>query len=69
MVQRIAYEYARRGAVLVLIARREEWLVRVADNCVRAGAMDVRAIRADVSKEEDCRRFIDDTINQYGRCM
>ncbi|KAH7280367.1 hypothetical protein KP509_37G063800 [Ceratopteris richardii] len=29
--------------------------------------MDVRAIRADVSKEEDCRRFVEDTVDHYGR--
>jgi NAD(P)-dependent dehydrogenase (short-subunit alcohol dehydrogenase family) len=30
--------------------------------------MDVRAITADVSNEEDCRKLIDDTVNHYGRC-
>ena len=52
----------------MLIARREDKLRHVADNCIKLGAMDVRAIRADVSKEDDCRRFIEDTVNQYGRC-
>ena len=53
----------------MLIARREDKLRFVADNCIKLGAMDVRAIRADASKEEDCRRFVEDTVNQYGRCM
>ncbi|KAH7290924.1 hypothetical protein KP509_30G069400 [Ceratopteris richardii] len=29
--------------------------------------MDVRAISADVSKENDCKRFIEETVNHYGR--
>ncbi|MCO5550927.1 hypothetical protein L7F22_004421 [Adiantum nelumboides] len=65
--EQTAYQYAKKGAVLVLISRREDKLRSVADKCIKQGAMDVRAIRADVSKEEDCRRFVEDTVHQYGR--
>ena len=67
-VQQTAYQYAKKGAVLVLVARREGRLRMVADRSIKRGAMDVRAIMADVSKEQDCRRIIEDTISQYGRC-
>ncbi|KAH7432702.1 hypothetical protein KP509_07G035800 [Ceratopteris richardii] len=65
--EQVAYQYSKRGAVLVLVARRESRLRVVADRCIKRGAMDVRAISADVSKEEDCRRFIEETVNHYGR--
>lgn len=32
------------------------------------GSPDVITVRADVSKVEDCKRFVDETINHYGRC-
>eukprot|EP00250_Pteridium_aquilinum_P011441 c20074_g1_i1 orf=235-1278(-) len=64
--QALAYQYARRGAVLVLISLHDDKLKALADNCKERGAMDARAIRADVSKEEDCKRFIDEIINLYG---
>ncbi|MCO5572401.1 hypothetical protein L7F22_026155 [Adiantum nelumboides] len=65
--EQLAYQYSKKGAVLVLVARRESRLRVVADRCIKRGAMDVRAISADVSKEEDCRRFIEETVNHYGR--
>lgn len=65
--EHLAYQYSKKGAVLVLVARRESRLRVVADRCIKRGAMDVRAISADVSKEDDCRRFIEETVNHYGR--
>lgn len=65
--EQVAYQYAKKGAVLVLVARRESRLRIVADRCIKRGAMDVRAISADVSREEDCKRFIEETVNHYGR--
>ncbi|KAI5067943.1 hypothetical protein GOP47_0016288 [Adiantum capillus-veneris] len=65
--EQLSYQYAKKGAVLVLIARRESRLRIVSDRCIKRGAMDVRAISADVSKEEDCKRFIEETVNHYGR--
>ncbi|KAH7434921.1 hypothetical protein KP509_06G041200 [Ceratopteris richardii] len=64
--QALAYQYAKRGAVLIVISLDQEKLRELAENCKKWGALDARAIRADVSKEEDCNRFIDEIINQYG---
>ncbi|KAG2710125.1 hypothetical protein I3760_04G010400 [Carya illinoinensis] len=65
--EQIAYEYAKRRANLVLVARREQRLRVVGQNARDMGAKHVTVIAADVVKEEDCRRFVNDTINFYGR--
>ncbi|WRX17259.1 Short-chain dehydrogenase/reductase SDR - like 10, partial [Theobroma cacao] len=65
--EHLAYEYARKGARLALIARREDRLCVVADESRRLGSPDVVVIPADVSKLEDCKRFIDKAVNYFGR--
>ncbi|KAL7099321.1 hypothetical protein ACP275_09G076600 [Erythranthe tilingii] len=63
----LAYEYAKRGACLVLAARRERSLQEVAETARDCGSPDVVVVRADVSKVEDCRKIIDQTMNHFGR--
>ncbi|XP_027362253.1 11-beta-hydroxysteroid dehydrogenase-like 5 [Abrus precatorius] len=63
----IAYEYALRRANLMLVARREHRLRGIAENARRMGARHVMIMAADVVKEDDCRRFVTETINAYGR--
>ncbi|KAM7272678.1 hypothetical protein ACFE04_027341 [Oxalis oulophora] len=63
----LAYEYAKRGARLALVARREERLQAVASKACSVGSSDVIVITADVSKVQDCKRFVDETINHFGR--
>ncbi|XP_075496581.1 11-beta-hydroxysteroid dehydrogenase B-like isoform X2 [Primulina tabacum] len=65
--EQIAYQYAKRGANLVLVARRENRLWGISENATRLGAQNVLVTAADVVKEDECRRFIDETINYYGR--
>lgn len=67
--QKIAYEYAVRRANLMLVARREHRLRGIAENARRMGARHVMIMAADVVKEDDCRRFINETIHAFGRCM
>ncbi|KAI3759510.1 hypothetical protein L6452_07392 [Arctium lappa] len=62
----LAYEYAKRGARLALVARRAELLEVVARKAREMGSPDVIVISADVSKLEDCNRFVDETINHFG---
>lgn len=64
----MAYEYAKRGARLVLVGRREDSLREVVDRASDCGSPDVLMARADVSKVEDCKRIVDETINHFGRC-
>ncbi|KAK1413192.1 hypothetical protein QVD17_34963 [Tagetes erecta] len=64
--EHLAYEYAKHGARLALVARREEVLTAVAGKAKKLGSPDVMVIKADVSKIEDCKRFVDETINHFG---
>ncbi|KAG8379453.1 hypothetical protein BUALT_Bualt07G0090100 [Buddleja alternifolia] len=63
----LAYEYAKRGACLVLAARRERSLQEVAETARDLGSPDVVVVRADVSKVEDCRKVVDQAMNHFGR--
>ncbi|KAL0326417.1 UNVERIFIED_CONTAM: 11-beta-hydroxysteroid dehydrogenase-like 5 [Sesamum radiatum] len=60
--EQIAYQYAKRGANLVLVARREHRLRGISENARRLGAPNVLIMAADVVKEEECRRFITDQL-------
>ena len=63
----MAYEYAKMGARLALMARRKEKLEGVAATARGFGSPDVLVLRADVSDVNDCKRSIDDTIHHFGR--
>lgn len=67
-MQHLAYEYAKRGALLALAARREKSLEEVADRAREYGSPDVLVIPADVSKVEDCKRIVGETMDHFGRC-
>lgn len=64
--EHVTYQYARRGAVLVLVARKEERLRAIAERARKMGAFNARIITGDVTKEEDCKRLIDETIHHFG---
>ncbi|KAL5791534.1 hypothetical protein ACOSP7_000128 [Xanthoceras sorbifolium] len=63
----VACEYAKRGACLALVSRRESRLQAVAAKARQLGSPGVIVIPSDVSKVEDCKRFIDQTQNHFGR--
>lgn len=63
----MAYEYARRGACLALAARRKNSLREVGERALLLGSPDVLLVPTDVSKVEDCKRLIDETINHFGQ--
>ncbi|KAL7618785.1 11-beta-hydroxysteroid dehydrogenase-like 4A isoform X1 [Lactuca sativa] len=65
--EHLAYEYAKHGASLALVARREELLATVAGKAKELGAPEAIVIKADVSKLQDCKRFVDETINHFGK--
>ncbi|XP_010910399.2 11-beta-hydroxysteroid dehydrogenase B isoform X1 [Elaeis guineensis] len=65
--EQLVYEYARKKANLVLVARREHRLRGIRENARLLGAKQVLVIAADVVKEEDCRRFINDTVSYFGQ--
>ncbi|XP_050246563.1 11-beta-hydroxysteroid dehydrogenase A-like [Quercus robur] len=63
----VAYEYAKRGARLALVARREDRLQAVADRARKLGSPEVVVVRADVSKVEECKQFVEEIVNYFGR--
>ncbi|KAJ0803373.1 putative 11-beta-hydroxysteroid dehydrogenase [Helianthus annuus] len=63
----LAYEFAKEGACLALVARREKQLHRVAQHASTIGSPNVIVLPGDVSKLEDCKRFVDQTIKHFGR--
>lgn len=65
--EHLAYEYARRGARLAIVARREDRLHQVAEKSRRLGSPDVTVIPADISNLEHCKQFIDKAMNYFGR--
>lgn len=63
----LAYEYAKKGAYLALVARREDRLDIVAETSRQLGSGDVIIIPGDVAEVEDCKEFIDETIRHFGK--
>ncbi|KAF5187703.1 11-beta-hydroxysteroid dehydrogenase 1B [Thalictrum thalictroides] len=65
--EHLAYEYARKGALLALVARREKRLEEVAEKARQFGSPGAIIVCADVSKSNDCKRFVEETVNHFGR--
>ncbi|CAF2151949.1 unnamed protein product [Brassica rapa] len=65
--EHLAYEYAKKGAYLALVARREDRLDIVAETSRQLGSGDVIIIPGDVAEVEDCKEFIDETIRHFGK--
>jgi short-subunit dehydrogenase len=63
--EELAVVLASRGANLVLAARREEELARVAKRCEQAGGRAL-SVPTDVSDQESCRRMVDRAVEAFG---
>ncbi|ESQ43518.1 hypothetical protein EUTSA_v10015936mg [Eutrema salsugineum] len=63
----LAYEYGKKGAYLALVDIREEPLFHVAALAELYGSPEFMPIIADVSKPQDCERFIRDMFLHFGR--
>ena len=61
-----AAKLAQEGATVVIAARGQELLDQVAGE-IRAAGGKIMAIAADVSKDADCARLIQETLKAYGR--
>ena len=66
--EELAYQLAQQGAKLVLTARRQEELDRVAEKARGFGGK-VTTVSADVGKSGDCKKIIDSRIwpNRHAR--
>ena len=62
----MAKEYAAMGACVVLGARREEELERVAAEIIARGGK-VAYTACDVTREQDCKALIDKAVESFGR--
>jgi NAD(P)-dependent dehydrogenase (short-subunit alcohol dehydrogenase family) len=58
--------FCSEGATVVIAGRREADNKKVIDE-ISAHGGEIMAVKADVSKKEDCRKIIDETIRKYGR--
>ena len=67
-MKHVAYEYAKRGAYLALVARRENRLREVAEVAEILGSPFALVIHADVSDVDDCKRCVQTTLAHFGRC-
>ncbi|XP_077228022.1 11-beta-hydroxysteroid dehydrogenase-like 4A [Tasmannia lanceolata] len=65
--EHMAYHYAKRGASLVLVARREQALKEVAEKAKRLGSPGVLIVPADVSKPEDCKKIVEKAVSHFGK--
>ena len=61
----MAREYAKMGAKVVMGARREEELKRIAQE-IEAEGGKVAYAACDVAKEEECKHLIDTAIEAFG---
>ncbi len=60
----LAYEFASRGASLVLAARRMDRLQQIEQEL--AGT-EILSVQADVSKEEDCENLMKQAVDRFGQ--
>ncbi|KAJ3671847.1 hypothetical protein LUZ60_007926 [Juncus effusus] len=65
--EQLAYQYAKRGACLALVARTEESLNRVAKAALRVGAPDILVLPADVSDPQQSQQVVDKTVSHFGK--
>jgi NAD(P)-dependent dehydrogenase (short-subunit alcohol dehydrogenase family) len=62
----IATELLRRGAKVAFCARNVDEVLR-AEERLRLVSSSVKGFSCDLTKQEDCMRFIDDALRQFGR--
>ncbi|CAL4917721.1 unnamed protein product [Urochloa decumbens] len=65
--EELAYQYAKEGACLALVARRKQALKSVAAAALKRGAPDVLVFPADVTDAEQSRRAVEETVAHFGR--
>ena len=63
----VAEELAAEGASLIICARQQETIDRVAGEIAGISGVPVLSVAADVSKPEDVRRLVQSAIDRLGR--
>nr|WP_106779067.1 SDR family oxidoreductase [Lysinibacillus timonensis] len=62
-----ALQLVKEGVKVAIAARSEESLAEAKAFIKEQTGDEVLTVSADVSKEEDCKRLIEETVNQYGK--
>lgn len=62
----LAYEFSHRGFKVVMGARNNERMNRIAEDIKSKGG-DVVSVQTDVSNEADCKKLVDTTVDRYGK--
>jgi short-subunit dehydrogenase len=62
----LAFKFGREGARVVISGRQHDLLHSIADQMKSAGSK-VFVVPADVSKESDCKRLVDESVSKYGK--
>lgn len=62
-----AVHFASQGAVLSLTGRNQENLKKVAQECKNVGTTAPFTIVADLNKESDVKKIMDETIKKFGK--
>ncbi|KAL5204449.1 hypothetical protein ABZP36_009320 [Zizania latifolia] len=65
--EHLAYEYARKGACVALTARTEIALRAVAKTARELGSPDVLVVPADITKVDDAKRAVEETVAHFGK--
>ncbi|KAF0895101.1 hypothetical protein E2562_006808 [Oryza meyeriana var. granulata] len=65
--EHLVYEYARKGACIALTARTEIALRAVAKTARELGAPDVLVVPADITKVDDAKRAVEETLAHFGK--
>lgn len=68
-LQHLVYEYAKKGACVALTARTEIALRAVAKTARDLGAPDVLVVPADITKVDDAKRAVEETVAHFGKCQ
>ena len=63
----VAIGLAREGCRVAICARNEKPLLEAAEEIRGATGVDVLAVRCDMAREDDIRRFVAQTVDHFGR--
>ncbi|CAG2109923.1 unnamed protein product [Medioppia subpectinata] len=64
-----AVQFAQSGASVVVTGRRADKVAEVGEQCLKVSPKGIKALEvtADVTKREDMRRLVDQTIKHFGK--
>ena len=63
----LAYEFAKNGYNISICARRMDRLENISKDIISKYNCEVLVSKTDISKKEDCKKLIDDTIDKFDK--